>query len=242
MDISTYEVESEVEEKHWWFVVRRMLFERLIQEMDLPKDARILDVGTSTGTNLRLLKNMGFTNYQGLDFHEEAIKWCAQKQLGVVHKGDICAMPFAEGSFDLVLATDIIEHVDDDLKAVVEIRRVLVSGGKAIITVPAFQSLWGLQDEVSQHKRRYLKNPLKKLLLEAGFQVKFISYFNYLLFVPIWLARQLIKLSGIKFKSENQLNTPMINNALRWIFSLDVVSIKFLNPPFGVSILAIISR
>ena len=110
------------------------------------------------GTNLRLLQELGICRTaRGLDLSDDAIRWCAEKGLGTVEKGDVCNLPFGEASFELVLATDIIEHVDDDLQAITEIRRVLAPGGTAIITVPAFQSLWGLQDDVAHHKRRYLK-------------------------------------------------------------------------------------
>ena len=101
-----------------------------------------------------------------------------------------------------MLATDVIEHVDDDLLALQEVARVLKPQGFALITVPTFPSLWGLQDEVAHHKRRYRKNELLALIEKSGLQPLRNYYFNYLLFVPIWLARQIIKLTGAEFKSE----------------------------------------
>ena len=62
MDITAYEIENRVEATHWWFVVRRKLFSRLIERLALPADAPVLDIGTSSGTNLRLLKDLGFCN------------------------------------------------------------------------------------------------------------------------------------------------------------------------------------
>jgi SAM-dependent methyltransferase len=242
MDISTYAVEAEVEASHWWFVVRRRLLERLIKDCRIPPDARVLDVGTSTGTNLRLLKEMGFTNVQGLDQSDEAIRWCDEKGLGKVSKGDICSLPFQDREFRLVLATDVLEHVDDDVLAAREILRVLVPGGTAIITVPAFRSLWGLQDDVSQHKRRYREKQLFQTLERSGLVCQESFYFNYLLFLPIWVARQTIRLLGMKLKSENQVNSPMLNRLLTWVFSLDVATAAALRPPFGVSIMAIATR
>src|SRR6185295_2449287 len=133
---ATFEVESRVEATHWWFVARRELFAREIARAGIPLSARVLDIGTSTGTNLRMLKDLGFRDVTGLDATEEAIRFCAEKGLGTVRQGDVCRMPFADGSFDLVLATDIIEHVDDDLQALKEIARVLAPSGQALITVP----------------------------------------------------------------------------------------------------------
>ncbi|MBK7659403.1 MAG: class I SAM-dependent methyltransferase, partial [Betaproteobacteria bacterium] len=113
MEVATYEVESRVEQTHWWFVGRRRLFRAHIEALGLSPDAAVLDVGTSTGTNLRLLKDMGFTRYRGLDPSPDAVRWCAEKGLGAVDLGTVAAIPFPDATFDLVLATDIIEHVDD---------------------------------------------------------------------------------------------------------------------------------
>src|SRR5438552_10308354 len=117
MDRATFEVEAAVEATHWWFVGRRKLFSKEILGRGLPSDARVLDVGTSTGTNLRMLRSIGFSNVEGLDLDEEAIRFCAEKGFGAVTRGDILNMPFEDCRFDLVLATDIIEHVDDDNRA-----------------------------------------------------------------------------------------------------------------------------
>jgi SAM-dependent methyltransferase len=242
MDQATYEVESKVEQTHWWFVGRRKLFQGIIAELELPSGATILDIGTSTGTNLRLLRDMGFTNVQGLDLHEDAIHWCAEKGLGVVRKGDVCNIPFPDGSIDLVLATDIIEHVDDDELALREIRRVLTRNGRALVTVPAFESLWGLQDDVSQHKRRYRKAELKAKLERSELNALECFYFNYILFGPIWFARQLLKIFRIRLKSENQINLGFMNKILGAIFLFDIATSRVVSPCFGVSILALLNK
>ena len=239
MDTLTYAAEAEIEQSHWWFVGRRKLLAKFLSRLQIPSTAHVLDIGTSTGTNLRLLKELGFSNYLGIDLSEDAIRWCAEKDFGVVEKGDVCNLPYHDSSFKVVLATDIIEHVDDDILAVNEIRRVLEPDGYAIFTVPAFQSLWGLQDVVSHHKRRYKKDQLLALLDKCGLHCNECFYFNYLLFVPIWLARQIIKLFRVQLHSENQVNTVIINKMLTIIFKLDVSTIRYINPPFGVSIIAI---
>lgn len=242
MDSATYAAEATVEKNHWWFVGRRKLFGVMIRSLHLSAEARILDAGTSTGTNLRLLRELGFTRVEGVDLSPEAKQYCESKQLGPVTIGDLCALPYTDGQFDLVLATDVLEHVDEDQRAVDEIRRVLRPGGHALITVPAFRSLWGLQDEVSHHKRRYRKPQLLRLLKRSGLICRQAFYFNYLLFVPIWLARQIILLGRCQLRSENEVNTPWINRLLTWIFTADVLSARWLRPPFGVSILAHCTR
>ena len=140
------------------------------------------------------------------------------------------------------MATDILEHVQEDSRALLELKRVLAADGWLIITVPAFQGLWGLQDEVAHHQRRYRLQPLQILLAEVGLSCQVSFYFNYLLFVPIWVARQLIRIFKIRLNSENQVNTPWLNRVLTWIFEVDVKSAPVLRPPFGVSILAVVSK
>jgi SAM-dependent methyltransferase len=242
MDQATYAAEAEIEQDHWWFVGRRKLFGWLIRALDLPRDVRALDAGTSTGTNLRLLRDLGFTNVEGVDISPEAKQFCERKQLGIVTIGDLCALPYADNQFDLVLATDVIEHLDDDGRAVAELIRVLKPGGHVLITVPAFPSLWGLQDIVAHHKRRYRKRPLLQLLGARGLQCRQAFYFNFVLFAPIWLARQFIRLAGLRLRSENDVNTSSLNRVLRWIFTADVWSARWLSPPFGVSILALCTK
>ena len=242
MEASTYAVEAEVEATHWWFVERRALIVRILSSLGLDSSAYVLDIGTSTGTNLRMLRDQGFTDFTGVDLSEDAIRWCAEKGLGQVRQGDVCALPFPDSTFDLVLATDIIEHVDRDDIALAEIARVLRPGGRAMLTVPAFESIRGLQDRVAHHKRRYLKQQLLDRVREAGLVPGKAFYFNSLLFIPIWLARRVIDLLSIPLASENQVNSPWINAVLLRIFALDTRLAQTGMFPFGVSILAVATK
>jgi 2-polyprenyl-3-methyl-5-hydroxy-6-metoxy-1,4-benzoquinol methylase len=239
MDIAAYEIESEIEGSHWWFAGRRRLFAAEIERIGLHRDATILDIGTSTGTNLRMLRTLGFSNVQGLDASEEAIRFCVQKGFDTVRKGDLRNMPFASDVFDFVLATDVIEHVDNDAQAMTEIARILRPGGAALITVPTFRCLWGLQDEIAQHKRRYRKSELLALVTRSGMQIERQYYFNYLLFLPIWLGRRLIQWLGTPLKSEAEVNSPAVNRLLSLVFTADTITAPALHPPFGVSALVL---
>ena len=242
MDIATYAIEAEVEATHWWFTGRRRLFAREIDKTGLPRTSRVLDVGTSTGANLRLLRDLGFHAVDGLDFSNEAIRYCRERGLGLVRYGDVCSMPFADGSFDLLLATDIIEHVDDDAKALGEIARVLRPGGKVLITVPAFAMLWGLQDRIGQHKRRYRMRQLADRVTRAGFAIDVGYYFNFLLFLPIWIGRRLIDIIRPEIQNEAQINSPLLNRLLSAIFAADIAISPVIRPPFGVSILIVAEK
>ena len=129
-----------------------------------------------------------------------------------------------------------------DIFCAAEIRRVLRPGGTALITVPAFPSLWGLQDVKSHHYRRYRMAPFLRLIEQSGLVIEKKFHFNYLLFAPIYAARQVINLLDIKLGSENEVNSPALNRLLGLVFRLDVTTAPFIKPPFGVSILALVHR
>jgi SAM-dependent methyltransferase len=242
MEATSYSEEDEVEADHWWFRGRRKLFASILGRFGAVPNSRILDAGTSSGTNLRMLRDGGFTDFRGLEISPVAIEICARKGLGPVERGDICNMPFSPESFDFVLATDIIEHVDRDDLALKEIHRVLKPGAHCLVTVPAFQSLWGHQDIKSHHKRRYRQKPLLETIRAAGLTPVISYHFNYLLFPPIWLIRRLMNFIAHPTRAEAQMNSPQLNRLLYAIFRLDTLTAPLLHPPFGVSILVVCRR
>ena len=242
MEPSVYERESQLEADHWWFAGRRHLFRKEVEALRLARDSHILDVGSGTGTNLRLLRDMGFSNIVGLDSNPLARRFCSEKGLGEVQDGDIRRLPFPTGSFDMVLATDVVEHVEEHDQALAEICRVLKPGGTALLTVPAFMSLWGFQDKVAHHVRRYRQGPFVRMVEAGGLKVAKSYYFNFVLFAPIWLARQVVKIIRPNIQSENDVNNPWLNALLTRIFRADTAAARWVKPPFGVSLLVIASK
>jgi SAM-dependent methyltransferase len=239
LEREVYDIEARVEAEHWWFAGRRHLFANEMARAEIRQSSWVLDVGVGSGSNLRMLAEMKFPHVIGLDPNPDVVQICQDKGFASVQQGTICSMPFSSESFDFVLATDIIEHVQDDVVALQEICRVLRPGGYVLITVPAFQSLWGLQDDVALHYRRYRLGTLLERVAGAQLAIVRSYYFNYLLFAPIWTARQIIRLARIRLQSENELNSPLINRFLTAIFRLDIATAPLLRPPFGVSALVL---
>lgn len=242
METSALALEARIEADHWWFRGRRRLLGRLIHELGLASASRVLDVGCGAGANLRLLSDLGLPGVVGLDLNLASIRFCREKGLGEIEQGDLRHLPFASESFDLVLATDVLEHVDDDQLAVEEIQRVLRPGGTALITVPAFPSLWGLQDEISHHHRRYRREALIETVRRGGLDIDRTFHFNAILFAPIWLVRQILRRLPGLVDNENSINTRWLNAVLTRVFALDVDWAPRLRPGFGVSLLAVARR
>jgi SAM-dependent methyltransferase len=236
MNVETFAVEAAVQRTHWWFVGRRRLLERLMVTLE-PKPAwRVLDVGVGTGANLSVLRSLGVGHIVGCDMSVEALHHSQGIPGAGLVRTDACRLPFKSGTFDALIAMDVIEHLDEDLTALREFARVLKPGGHLFATVPAFPSLWGPQDIVAHHRRRYRRRPLLALFERAGLRVATSFYFNYLLFLPIWLTRQVLLAMRVRVDSENEINTPWLNRLLTRIFLLDVRSAPHVNVPFGVSL------
>lgn len=182
----------EIEGKHWWFQGRNAIFTEILRSAGLPsaQDTRILDFGCGTGAFLQHLDRFGTVS--ALDGDRSAVEFCHERgrtEVGYVEPG--APIPFGDETFDLVTAFDVIEHIDDDVGALREFRRVLKPGGALLVAVPAFMLLWGDQDEISQHKRRYRRPGLHDAITRAGMTVERSSYFNTMLFPPIAAIRVL---------------------------------------------------
>ncbi len=242
MDYAAYEQEAKAEKIHWWFAARRTLFMKELTKWGVPKDAKVIDIGTSTGTNLRMLKDNGFTNFIGVDLNKDAIAFCHDKGFEQVFEANACSVPFEDDTFDVVLATDIIEHIDDDIAALNEIQRILKPGGVAVVTVPAHKILWGANDDFSHHKRRYTRTTLNRQIAQSGLNIEKEYYFNFILYMPILLARVLGRLLNWGADMERSTKNSMINNILFHIFSADIAVAPHVHMPFGVSIFTLLRK
>jgi SAM-dependent methyltransferase len=232
----TYPILYAVEQSHWWHIGRRRILAGFVERIcgrvtDRP--ARILDVGCGTGANLLMLSKYG--QAEGVDVSEDALEFCRARGLDTVKLGAAEQLPYEDGTFDLVTAFDVVEHMDDDLAGLKEMRRVLRPGGRVLLFVPTFMFLWGLQDEVSHHRRRYRLPELRRVLEQAGFEVERSTYANITFFAPILLVRKLMRLTGIKTDTENTINVSALNGVFGKIFGAESTVLRYINLPFGVS-------
>jgi SAM-dependent methyltransferase len=240
-NLTPYDVESEVESFHWWFVVRRKLLKSILSSISVQKNSLTLDIGCGAGSNLRALMSTGL-DVIGLDRSIYALSLIRSKEKFPLLVGDLNDLPIKAKSVGLIIAMDILEHLDDDSNGIIESYRVLSKGGIMFITVPAFNFLWGIQDIVTGHKRRYSRKEIKNKLKVAGFDVLKSSYFNFFLFFPIFIVRRFIKLLGLKIRSENELNSPLLNFMLKTVFSLEPYLLKYFPFPIGVSIFCVAKK
>jgi SAM-dependent methyltransferase len=243
MQQHTYSIMYEVEETHWWFVGRRRIIRYFVEEICRGFKGhrpRILDVGCGTGANLELLNRYG--DAEGVDVSPDALAFCRARGLQNVRHGAAERLPYEDGSFDLVTALDVVEHLDDDVGGLREMRRVLKKGGRALLFVPAFMFLWGVQDDVSNHRRRYTLNGLRRSVRAAGFEVERATYANISFFAPILLGRLLMRATGLRPASENNINVGALNGLLGRVLGAESSLLRRVNLPFGVSALCVARR
>ncbi|HEY0049773.1 MAG TPA: class I SAM-dependent methyltransferase [Pyrinomonadaceae bacterium] len=244
MQQHTYAIMNRVEDSHWWFVGRRLILESFLRQIHSALGARdsalkILDVGCGTGANLEMLAQFGAA--EGVDVSDSALEFCRAKGLKT-HKGLAEKLPFDDESFDLVTALDVVEHLDDDAAGLKEMHRVLKSGGRTLIFVPAFMWLWGVQDDISNHRIRYTKKQIVERLEKAGFEIERATYANWTFFAPILAGRTLMKITGIKPESENNVNVSALNGVFGKLFGAERFWLKNFDFPFGVSIVIVAKK
>ena len=243
MDRTYYLEYFDLERNHWWFKIRSQIIEdclkRAIQTQQKPLS--ILNIGAATAATSQMLSKYGHVT--SIEYDAECCKLTKEK-LGIdIIFGSILELQFENNSFDIVCAFDVIEHVDNDVIAVNEMKRVCTNGGFVYITVPAFMLLWSHHDVINQHYRRYIKRNVIKLL-ENGGKPLFITYFNFILFFPILVFRLISKLipkqlirkeSGSDFTIVSNKN--ILNDICQAIFNFERKLLSVLTFPFGVSFL-----
>ena len=236
-----YETQThQVEDRHWWYRGRRTVLDGVIAALGLPAGARILDAGCGSGRNMIELSRYGTVT--GIELSEPSVALARARGVGEVIAGSILELPFAENSFELAVSLDVIEHLEDDLGALRELRRVLVPGGALLIAVPAYQWLWSGHDVINHHHRRYTRSSLRAVAEQAGWRQVRTTYFNSLLLPVAILLRALDRLSTKTTESSLDLWVPP--QPLNWMLERPLAMEAALirrggRIPAGLSLLAV---
>lgn len=229
-----------VENKHWWFLGRRKIVEKVIQQLKLPVNAEIIEAGCGTGGNLAMLSRYG--NLSAMEIEEIACQIANDRKITTVRKGCLPDdIPF-KGKYDLIVILDVLEHIGDDITALEALYSFLKPGGHLLITVPAFQFLWSRHDEINHHYRRYVKKTLQRVVIKAGYKLNYTRYFNFFLFPIVAIIRGFKKLlkiddSNVNISGDLKIPAKPINKFLTYLFASERHLITWFNMPVGVSLL-----
>lgn len=235
MNPAEYSRMFQLEDRYWWFVGRRrialQLFDRFVSS------GKFLDLGCGTGVVLAELNKRG--EGYGLDMSPLALQFCRKRGLERLLRGDGTALPLRTDSFQAIVGLDVFEHIDDDRKAFSEAHRSLAPGGVLVLSVPAFQSLWGPHDVALMHFRRYRKAQLQEKLVQAGFKIERLSYSVFLLFPIVVLVRMFEKRKKGPAKASLVDLPHWANKLLIGIQSFESWLISKVDLPWGSSLIAI---
>ena len=197
METAQFRLHADIEERHWWFVARRMIIRDLLAATVPPGDGRlVVDIGCGTGANLASLASSYCC--LGVDSSPEAIELARQRFPTVEFRvgwapeviGDLWSAVCA------VLLMDVLEHVDDDRSMFASIWRAASRGCVFLVTVPADPRLWSPHDEAFGHFRRYTAEQLIELWRGRSAETLLVSHFNTRLLPLIRLARRMARARG----------------------------------------------
>jgi SAM-dependent methyltransferase len=236
-----YELQThQAEDRHWWYRGRRRVIEQVLRGLSLPPAARVLDAGCGSGRNMVELARYGTVS--GVELSEASVEKARARGVGEVVAGSITEMPFADASFDLAVTLDVIEHLQEDLAALRELRRTVAPGGVLLVTVPAYQWLWSGHDEINHHHRRYTRLTLRSVAQRAGWQEVRTTYFNSLLLPVAILLRVLDRVNTKTTESSLDLWVPPepVNRLLERPLRLEAYTIGHGGRiPAGLSLLSV---
>lgn len=224
---------------HWWYCGKKAIVNHFFDKYNKRNNPKILDLGCGTGALLETLKHKG--NVCGVEYEKSAVDYCNEHfghnvKLGYLPDN----VPFENENFDVIVSCDVLEHVEDDVSSIKTIYNLLTNDGVAILTVPALKCLWSYNDEFVQHKRRYNKKDFIHKVENSGFKVEYCTYYNSLLFPPIYLVRKFKNIFNIKSPDLSETpNDGIINAILKKIFLFEISLLKKIHLPIGVSLLIV---
>lgn len=241
---------SIAEEQHWWYKGRKDIIEKILKKVirsrNMSSSLTILDIGCGTGGNYPSLSKHGKVTGVETDIYAIDIAKKKYPDLKII-QGSLpnISVLDADGAkkYDCITLLDVLEHITMEKEALLDIRNLLDDNGMLLITVPAFMFLWSKSDIVAFHKRRYTKKLLKRSLEDTGYNIYFLSYFNFFLFFPALLGKKYIK-NKKKYRAseEMQIHNNIINEIIYHIFKMEASFLPRFKFPFGVSLMAVAEK
>lgn len=243
MNPDAYKEMANTEASHWWYVARRKIISDMLRKLNISPSAKILEIGCGTGGNLEMLSQYG--EISAIEKDPGAIEIAKEKHNGryTIKQGS-CPdnIPYEKKYFDIICMFDVLEHIEEDKETLVNIKNFLKDDGFLVLTVPAYQWLFGHHDEFLHHKRRYTLSAISTLTKSSGYSTFYVSYFNTLLFPLVAIVRLKEKFSKQKNAAGGKTPPVIVNKILMKIFGAEAFFLRNFNFPFGVSIIGVFKK
>lgn len=241
---------DQIEDRHFWFRARKRVVAAVVRDLTARFKAgfHVLELGCGNGGMLRLLKDCspGGT-VVGMDLFAEGLRFARNRCDCALVQGDAGRPPFGE-QFQIVGMFDVLEHIEQDVAALRDVRRMLAPGGAIVITVPAHMSLWSYFDVAAHHARRYSTDELATKLKIADFDVQYVTQFMGAIYPLVWLGRRVKAVLGasgdaVKQTQQELRITPGLNAILDRALAGEETMIRSRRKlTLGTSILAVAHR
>jgi SAM-dependent methyltransferase len=158
-----------------------------------PVEFKVLDAGCGTGGLIRRLERRHADwRWTGIDVEPLACELARTRCAAGIVEGSLAMLPFAANSFDAVVCSDVLYHLDDDASALQELARVLAPGGVVVINVPAHRWLWSYHDVTVHGRRRYDRREVARKMSAAGFAIERSTHWNALPLPLVIVRRKLL--------------------------------------------------
>lgn len=246
-----FKILFKAESTNFWFTSRNKIIQHLFKKYLGTNNKKVLEIGCGTGYVLKGLQD-SFSNYElvGSEIHLEGIKFAKERLPNVDFiQLDATNMPF-ENLYDAVGAFDVLEHIDQDVKVIQQVKKALKKGGLFFISVPQHQWMWSINDDIAFHKRRYRRKELEEKLTNNGFEIVYISSFVFVLFPFMYFSRlfkpkkcnEITDKIIVKEMNELQLD-PLLNSVFSFFMRIDSFLIKQrISLPFGGSLISVAKK
>jgi len=187
------------EEKHWWYAGMRHIVLSILRPSMLPGNPRVLDAGCGTGYTMGWLRQYYAAGVTGVDCSSYGLALSQRRGEKSLVRGDVAALPFHSGLFDLITSFDVLSHVSGDIQrahALREFSRVLKPGAILLIRVAAYEWLRSSHDKEICTHHRYNEKELREAVSAAGFAIARSTYANTILF-PAAVLWRILKKAGL---------------------------------------------
>ena len=246
MENEEFDIMYRIEQSHWWFRGKQDLLKQNLRNLNskASENYKILDIGAGTGIILKVLRDFGETF--GIEYSLQAIKYIKERGLQQI----ICAdanqfLPFKKDTFAIITCLDVLEHLEKDVGLLNEMIRVSKPGGYILVAVPAFKMFWSPHDEALHHKRRYTRKKILEIINKMNCQIIKASYYNIIFSLPILAVRRLKSIFHHNGPVQSDLYMSMpnfLNTMFRFLYKVEIWCLKFINFPFGVSLLFVLKK
>jgi SAM-dependent methyltransferase len=242
--------EAEAGAEHPIDVASRRLAMRSIRRHISQSTPVVLDVGCSSGFFVEaLLRGWADAAVIGADFIRAPLLKLAQRVPRVpLLLFDLRNCPLPGASVDVVVALNVLEHIDEDERALRQIHRILKPEGLAYIEVPAGPHLHDLYDEVLQHHRRYRLAGLLGMAREAGFEPLAATHLGAFLYPAFWWTkRRNQRLGPLAEEAKRQwvarqIRTTAHSGLMRAVLALELALGRWVRYPLGIRCVVLLRK